>query len=114
MFLPRCCRREWRSFRLDLQMISARLTWLLGERWAARLVRSTARFSFAVWDLQFISAVMQAGLALPMAYYFHRATTIGLLANLVVVPLTQIMMPAAVVSLAVGYVSPWLANTTVL
>jgi competence protein ComEC len=26
------------QFRLDLQMISARLTWLLGERWAARLV----------------------------------------------------------------------------
>jgi predicted membrane metal-binding protein len=32
---------------------------------------------------------MQAGLALPMAYYFHRATTIGLPANLIVVPLTQ-------------------------
>jgi len=102
------------QFRLDLQMISARLTWLLGERWAARLVRSTARFSFAVWDLLFISAVMQAGLALPMAYYFHRATTIGLPANLVVVPLTQLMMPAAVVSLAVGYVSPWLAKIPVV
>jgi competence protein ComEC len=41
------------------------------------------------YELVFISAVMQMGLALPMAYYFHRATTIGLPANLVVVPLMQ-------------------------
>ena len=40
----------------------------------------------AGWELLFVSAVMQAGLALPMAYYFHRATTIGLPANLIVIP----------------------------
>ena len=102
------------QFRLDLQLISARLARFLGDRWAGRLVRSAAGFSFAVWDLLFISAVMQAGLALPMAYYFHRATTIGLPANLVVVPLTQLMMPAAVVALALGYVSVWLAKLPVL
>jgi competence protein ComEC len=49
---------------------------------------------------------MQMGLALPMAYYFHRATTIGLPSNLIVVPLTQLMMPAAIVALALGYISP--------
>jgi competence protein ComEC len=49
-----------------------------------------------------------------MAYYFHRATTIGLPANLTVVPLTEIMMPAAVASVGVGYVSPWLAKLPVL
>jgi competence protein ComEC len=57
---------------------------------------------------------MQAGLALPMAYYFHRATTIGLPANLVAVPLTQWMMPAAVLALALGYLSVWLAKLPVL
>jgi competence protein ComEC len=57
---------------------------------------------------------MQAGLALPMAYYFHRATTIGLPANLIVVPLTQLMMPAAIAALILGYVSPWLAKFPVL
>jgi competence protein ComEC len=49
-----------------------------------------------------------------MAYYFHRATTIGLPANLVVVPLTQWMMPAAVLALGLGYVSLWLAKLPVL
>ena len=102
------------QFRLDLQMISARVALFVGHTWDAKLVRNTARFAFAVWDLLLISAVMQAGLALPMAYYFHRATTIGLPANVAVVPLTQLMMPAAVLAMALGYVSVWLAKLPVL
>jgi hypothetical protein len=46
------------QFRLDLQLISARLALFVGDAWAARLT--------------LYPAVMQAGLALPMAYYFHR------------------------------------------
>ena len=57
---------------------------------------------------------MQMGLALPMAYYFHRATTIGLPANMAVVPLMQWMMPAAITALCLGYVSPWLAKVPAL
>ncbi len=102
------------QFRLDLQIISARLALFVGDTWAARSIRSAVRASFAIWDLLLISAVMQAGLALPMAYYFHRATTIGLPANLIVVPLTQWMMPAAVLALALGYLSLWLAKLPVL
>jgi len=102
------------QFRLDLQIVSSRLALFVGDKSARRIVRGTIRCSFAVWDLLFISAVMQTGLALPMAYYFHRATTIGLPANLTVVPLTEIMMPAAVASLVLGYISPWLAKLPVL
>ncbi|HSS96091.1 MAG TPA: DNA internalization-related competence protein ComEC/Rec2 [Terriglobales bacterium] len=40
-----------------------------------------------------------------MAYYFHRATVIGLPANLLVVPLMEILMPAAVAAVAIGFVS---------
>jgi competence protein ComEC len=57
---------------------------------------------------------MQMGLALPMAYYFHRATTIGLPANVAVVPLTQLLMPAAVLSVALSYISPLLAKIPAL
>jgi len=53
---------------------------------------------------------MQMGLALPMAYYFHRATTIGLPANIAVVPLTQLLMPAAILTISLGYISPLLAK----
>ena len=102
------------QFRLDLRMISTRLGRFINDRWAGKTVRGTTRLCFAAWDLLFVSAVMQAGLALPMAYYFHRATTIGLPANLAVVPLTELMMPAAVAAVGLGYVSPWLAKLPVL
>jgi competence protein ComEC len=102
------------QLRVDLQFIAARVTHFVGKKWAARLVRASARFCLAAWELIFISAVMQMGLALPMAYYFHRATSIGLPSNLIVVPLTQLMMPAAAAALLLGSISPWLAKVPVL
>ena len=102
------------QFRVDLQFIAARLAQFVGESWSARFVRGTIASVLAAGELIFISAVMQMGLALPMAYYFHRATTVGLPANLIVVPLTQLMMPAAITALGLGYVWPWLARLPVL
>ena len=98
------------QFRLDLQLIASRLSLFAPKQWAERLVRGPVRFALSASELVFVSAVMQMGLALPMAYYFHRATTIGLPANLVVVPVTQLMMPAAVATLGLGYISPLLAK----
>jgi competence protein ComEC len=94
------------QFGVDLQLVSARIALFIGHAWAQRLVRGSARFLMASWELLFISAVMQMGLALPMAYYFHRATTLGLPANLLVVPLVQLMMPAAISALVLNYISP--------
>ncbi len=102
------------QLRVDLQFIAARVARFVGLKWSRRMVCATAAFCLGAWELLFISAVMQMGLALPMAYYFHRATTIGLPSNLVAVPLTQLMMPAAVAALALGYISPWLAKVPVL
>jgi competence protein ComEC len=102
------------QFRVELQMIASRFALFLGKRNSRRLVCSSAGFALASWELLFISATMQMGLALPMAYYFHRATTIGLPANLIVVPLTQLMMPAAAAALGLGFISPWLARIPVL
>jgi competence protein ComEC len=102
------------QFRLDLQMISGRLARFLGETWSRRLMQSTTLFSLRAWELLFISALMQMGLALPMAYYFHRATTIGVPANILVVPLTQLMMPAAITALLMGSVSAALAQIPAL
>jgi len=102
------------QFRLDLRMIAHRLARFLGERWSLRLTRGIASFSFSAFDLLLVSAVMQMGLALPMAYYFHRATTIGLPANIAVVPLTEMLMPSAVLAVALGYVSLILAKLPAL
>jgi competence protein ComEC len=102
------------QFRVDLRLIAARLARFLGQTWSLRIVRGTAIISLATFELLLVSAVMQMGLALPMAYYFHRATTIGLPANVAVVPLTQLLMPAAILTIALGYVAPVLAKLPAL
>ncbi len=98
------------QFRIDLQMMAGRVRLFVGQKCARAVVRKAAYFSLAASELVFVSAVMQMGLALPMAYYFHRSTSLGLPANLIVVPLTQLMMPAAITALAVGFISISLAR----
>lgn len=102
------------QFRTDIQLIASRVELFVGEKWAGRIVRTAVRLALDGFELLFISAVMQVGLALPMAYYFHRATTVGLAANMLVVPLTQLMMPAAIAAVLLGYLSPWLAKIPVV
>ena len=102
------------QFRIDLRLVAQHLARFIGVRWSLHLVRGVTIFFLAVFELLLVSAVMQMGLALPMAYYFHRATTIGLPANVAVVPLTQILMPAAVFTVALGYISPLLAKLPAL
>lgn len=102
------------QFRLDLRLISDRLTYFFGATWSPQLARAFALACVAVFELLTISAVMQTGLALPMAYYFHRATTIGLPANAAVVPLTQVLMPSALGTLCIAYVSLSLAKIPAL
>ena len=102
------------QFRADLRLIAERLARFLGGPWSLRLVRGIAIVCLSIFELLLVSAVMQIGLALPMACYFHRATTIGLPANVAVVPLTQLLMPAAVLAVALSYVSPLLAKLPAL
>lgn len=102
------------QFRVDLQLITVRAARFIGDRWSRWLVLGLTRFTLGALEVVFISAVMQVGLALPMAYYFHRATTAGLPANLIVVPLTQLMMPAAIAALGTGFISLPLAKIPAL
>ena len=102
------------QFRLDLRMIAERLERFLGKRISTRMLAGIARTLLAGGEIFFISALMQVGLALPMAYYFHRATVVGLPANIVVVPLTGVLMPTAIMAVTTGYASPTLARLPAL
>jgi competence protein ComEC len=102
------------QFRLDLRMIANRLERFLGHHFPLPAVAGGMRVLLGACQLVVISAVMQVGLALPMAYYFHRATTVGMPANMMVVPLTEILMPTAILAVALGYVSPVLAKIPTL
>ena len=97
--------RPWQAqLRLDLRMISERLGRFIGQRVSERLLVYGLRGTASAFELLLISALMQVALALPMAWYFHRASTVGLAANVIAVPLAGILMPAAVLAVVVSYV----------
>jgi len=101
------------QFRLDLRLIAGRLKRFIGDRLSLALPAIFMRVAIGLSELIFISALMQAGLALLMAYHFHRATTMGMPANLAVIPLTQVLMPAAAAAVGLGYISTTLAKPAV-
>ncbi len=102
------------QFRLDLRLVLSRLERIAGRWLAKAALLGSVRLTLAFSEVVVISALMQIVLALPMAAYFHRATMLALPANLIVVPLTEIMMPAAVAAVAIGYLSPMLAHPAAL
>ena len=101
------------QFRLDLRLIAGRLRRFIGERLSLELPSILLRVAIGAGELIFISALMQAGLALLMAYHFHRATTMGMPANLAVIPLTQVLMPFAAAGVGLGYISVAMAKPAV-
>ncbi|MGH6630203.1 MAG: ComEC/Rec2 family competence protein, partial [Burkholderiales bacterium] len=97
------------QFRLDLRLVEGRLAAFLGRSASRATLIGGGRIALALYDVLLIAALMQAALALPMAVYFHRATLLALPANVVIVPLTGVLMPAALLALVLSYVSPALA-----
>ena len=98
------------QFRLDLRMIAGRLQRFFGKRTPLIVLSVTARVLLLGCEFLVISTVLQAGFALPMAYYFHRATLVSLPANVLAVPLTEIIMVAAIVAVNASYISLALAS----
>jgi competence protein ComEC len=105
------------QFRLDLRLIAGRLMRFSGRfsltRFSLAMTAILMRVAIRLGELVFISVLMQAGLALPMAYYFHRVTTMGMPANLAVIPLTMVLMPAAAAAIGLGYISTTIARPAV-
>jgi competence protein ComEC len=101
------------QLRLDLRLVAGRLSVFIGQRAAWFLPAFLLRIFVGLGELIFISALMQTGLALLMAYHFHRATTMGMPANLAVIPLTQVLMPSAAAAVGLGYISTTLAKPAV-
>ncbi len=96
--------------RLDLRMVAGRLRRFFGMRAPLIALGGAARLLLVVCEFLVISTVLQAGFALPMAYYFHRATLVSLPANMLAVPLTEIIMIAAIAAVGASYASLSLAK----
>ncbi|HXM62721.1 MAG TPA: ComEC/Rec2 family competence protein [Terriglobales bacterium] len=100
--------------RLDLRMVNGRLQRFFGKRIPLIMLSGSGRLLLVGCEFLMISTVLQAGFALPMAYYFHRATLVSLPANVLAVPLTEIIMIAAIVAITTSYASLTLAKLPAL
>ena len=89
------------SHRVELRLYAETLSALLRlpVRASRFVVCLFVRIGVFFFDLFITSAVIQAGLALPMAMYFHRISFTGLSANAVVVPLLGLVVPIGFIAL---------------
>lgn len=97
------------QFRQDLRFIRGQLQTIVGRRISTFIVTRSAAVVLGAVELVVISALIQTALTLPMAWYFHRATTMSLPANALVIPIASILLPVSVVAVALSYASVWLA-----
>lgn len=83
------------QFRMELRLLAETLRYglALPQNWGERSLAILARLAFYVYDMAVISTVVQIGLALPMAIYFHRISFSGLSANVIIVPLLTAVVP---------------------
>jgi competence protein ComEC len=102
------------QFRSDLRLVRENLARIVGLKLSNFFLLRSAGFVLAASELILISAIIEVSLALPMAWYFHRTTTMSLPANVLVIPLAGILMPTAVLAVALSYVSHWLAQIPAL
>ncbi|MEO8659419.1 MAG: ComEC/Rec2 family competence protein [Bryobacteraceae bacterium] len=96
------------QFRVELRLAAEAVSlWTrLAVRWPLAAISLLVRLVFFTWELFVLSAVVQFGLALPMIFYFHRLSWTGLTANLVVVPLMELVVPAGFLAIATGWSLP--------
>jgi competence protein ComEC len=102
------------QFRLDLRLVAGRLGRFVGNRLATWSTMAPARVALALFDVVVVSAVAQLAMALPMAAYFHRAMLLGLPTNVVAVPASGVLMPAAALAVPLEAVWPGAAHLVAL
>ncbi len=77
-------------------------TWI-PARFAGIAIALCGRLWFFALELGAVSLCVQIGLALPMAEYFHRISFTGLSANLLIVPLMNLLVPVGFLALFTGW-----------
>ena len=89
------------ELRLAAETISA---WVrLPKEWFATALAWGWRLGLFALEMAILSAVIQVGLALPMAELFHRVSFTGLSANLLIVPLLNLVVPLGFFAIFTGW-----------
>ena len=95
------------QFRLDLRQLAAALAGAMvwtddKERAARRLLTALVRTGLRAWEFFLLSFAIQLGFVLLSAWYFNRVAWVGLLANVLAVPLVSWIVPLGLAALLVG------------
>ena len=98
------------QFRIEMRLLAetAHLALRLPLKAARWCVAGIARVLFFLYEISAISAVIQAGLTLPMIVYFHRVGLSGLTANALVVPVMGVAIPVGFLAVFTGWT--WIAR----
>ncbi len=94
--------------RVRLRMASALCRDLAGRR-AQAIPVTTARLLLLILEAVLMAGSIELCMALPMAFYFHRAVPMAMPANLFLSPFALALVVAAVGTFVLGLFSPWLA-----
>jgi competence protein ComEC len=98
------------QLRVELQLILQTLR-LIVPGFPALLFSVPVRVGLYFYELVLTSAVIQIGLALPMAIYFHRVSFSGFSANAIVVPLLSLAVPFGFVAILANFQpAAWVAG----
>lgn len=93
------------AFRVEMRLLAETAAlWLrVPFSWTEAALGGCLRLFYYLVELAVISASVQAGLILPMVYYFHRVSLSGLSANLLVVPLMSAVVPVGFLAIFTGW-----------
>lgn len=93
------------QFRVELRLAAETLfLWVrLPLRWCQEILAWAMRGALFAVEMAALSTVIQIGLALPMAEYFHRVSFTGLTANLLIVPALDAVIPLGFAALFTGW-----------
>jgi competence protein ComEC len=107
------------QFRHDLRatadLLSSLVFWTKEKQRAARwLVTGTVRVALRVWEFFLLSFAIHLGLLLLTALYFNRVVWMGLLTNILVVPLVGWIVPLGLAALLLALLWPAAAAVAAL
>jgi competence protein ComEC len=93
------------QFRVEVRLIAETIALWMRVRveWAIHSIALMLRLIFFAFEMAVISTVVQIGLALPMAEYFHRVSFSGLTANLFIAPMLEAVVPIGFIAIFTGW-----------
>lgn len=104
------------SWAVEMRLIAETLHFVTKapRRLWLKLISLAARTAFFLLEMFTISAAVQLAMVLPMAFYFHRVSFTGFSANMLVVPLMNLLVPVGFLAMITQWSAVAWAATALL